>query len=197
MAYVISSPVVRWNFLTCKYCFMALIKKARSQEVVATSAVKSVSSEVTRQSEIARKRARTLAKQQQAAERVAAASSELAAGINEAASAAEELKRASDQIASGAEEAAGAAQESLAAITQISGAIARQMDAARVAQAKAENGQALAQQINTEVKATIGNIGVAAKRQGESVKMVAELERQAANIGDIVKCQVPDDCARS
>ena len=196
MAYVISSPVVRWNFLTCKYCFMALIKKARSQEVVATSAVKSVSSEVTRQSEIARKRARTLAKQQ-AAERVAAASSELAAGINEAASAAEELKRASDQIASGAEEAAGAAQESLVAITQISGAIARQMDAARVAQAKAENGQALAQQINTEVKAPIGSIGVAAKRQGESVKMVAELERQAANIGDIVKCQVPDDCARS
>lgn len=35
MAYVISSPVVRWNFLTCKYCFMALIKKARSQSVFA------------------------------------------------------------------------------------------------------------------------------------------------------------------
>ena len=34
---------------------MALIKKARSQEVVATLAVKSVSSEVMRQSEIVRK----------------------------------------------------------------------------------------------------------------------------------------------
>lgn len=118
---------------------------------------------------------------------MAAASSELAAGINEAASAVEELKRASDQIASGAEEASGAAQESLAAITQISAAIARQLDAARVAQAKAENGQSLALRINTEVKATVENIGMAAKRQGESVRMVGELERQAANIGDIVK----------
>lgn len=166
---------------------MALVKKARAQEVVATSAVKSISPDVARQSEVARKRARTLAKQQQAAERVATASSELAAGINEAASAAEELKRASDQIASGAEEAAGAAQESLAAIGQISGAIARQLEAARVAQNKAENGQSLALQINSEVKATVENITLAAKRQGESVKMVAELERQAANIGDIVK----------
>ncbi|MFW9605476.1 MAG: hypothetical protein ACMV0I_02815 [Pseudomonas sp.] len=59
-----------------------------------------------------RKRARTLAKQQQAAERVAAAASQLSTGINEASAASEELKRASDQIAAGAEEASGAAQES-------------------------------------------------------------------------------------
>ena len=175
---------------------MALLKKTRPPETIAATAataataspaVKALGTDVVRQSEAARKRARTLAKQQQAAERVATASNELSAGINEAASAAEELKRASDQIASGAEEAAGAAQESLAAITQISGAIGRQLDAARVAQTKAENGQALAGKINSEVKVTIENIGIAAKRQAESVNMVAELERQAANIGDIVK----------
>lgn len=61
MAYVVSSSG-SVELLNCKYCVMALIKKARSQEVVATTAVKSVTPEVTRQSEIARKRARTLAK---------------------------------------------------------------------------------------------------------------------------------------
>ncbi len=149
--------------------------------------VKGVSRSMSRDAEANRKKARTLAKQQQAAERVAAASSELAAGINEAASACEELKRASDQIASGAEEASGAAQESLAAITQVSGAITRQLSAVKVAEAKAEGMRDLAGRINTEVTATVSNVSLAAKRQAESVKMVAELERQAASIGDIVK----------
>lgn len=148
---------------------------------------KSVTKTMARDAEANRKRARTLAKQQQAAERVASAASQLSAGINEAASAAEELKRASDQIASGAEEAAGAAQESLAAVNQVSGAITRQLAAMGVAQAKAEGMQTLAGRINSEVQSTVTNVGVAATRQAESVKMVGELERQAANIGDIVK----------
>lgn len=75
------------------------------------------------EAEAQRKMARTMAKQQQAAERIAAATGQLSAGINEAASASEELKRSSDQIATGAEEASGAAQESLAAIKQVSVAI--------------------------------------------------------------------------
>ena len=166
---------------------MALIKKTRSPENTSSEVIKAITPDTVRQSEAARKRARTLAKQQQAAERVASASTELASGINEAASAAEELKRSSDQIATGAEEASGAAQESLAAINQVGAAINRQLDAAKIAQTKAENGQLLASKINGEVRVTIENIGVAAKRQAESVKMVAELERQAANIGDIVK----------
>lgn len=148
---------------------------------------KGVTKTMSRDAEANRRRARTLAKQQQAAERVAAASSQLSAGINEAASAAEELKRAADQIASGAEEASGAAQQSLAAINQVSGAIGRQLNAANIAQTKAENGQSLAARINSEVQTTIANVGIAARRQAESVKMVAELERQAASIGDIVK----------
>lgn len=151
---------------------------------------KGLTRNMNREAEVYRRRARTLAKQQQAAERVASASAELAAGINEAASAAEELKRASDQIASGAEEAAGAAQESLAAITQVTGALERQLGASRDAQAKAEGMRDLATQINTEISATIQAVGVAAERQATSVEMVGELERQAANIGDIVKAVV-------
>lgn len=143
--------------------------------------------QLNRDAEANRRRARTLAKQQQAAERVASASAQLAAGINEAASAAEELKRASDQIAGGAEEAAGAAQQSLAAVTQISTALGRQLSASQGAQGKAEAMRDLAGRVNQDVSATISAVGVAAERQAHSVKMVAELERQAANIGDIVK----------
>ena len=123
---------------------------------------KGLNRNMNRDAELYRRRARTLAKQQQAAERVASASAELAAGINEAASAAEELKRAADQISSGAEEAAGAAQESLAAITQVTGALERQLGASREAQAKAEGMRDLAGQINTEISATIQAVGVAA-----------------------------------
>ena len=76
---------------------MALVRKAAGQ---ANSALEGKTSAVTaREAEAQRKKARTLAKQQQAAERIAAATSELASGIAEASSAAEELKRASDQIA--------------------------------------------------------------------------------------------------
>jgi methyl-accepting chemotaxis protein len=93
---------------------MALVKKtaapaATSQETGKPSAV------AAREADAQRKRARTLAKQQQAPERIAAATAQLASGINGAASAAEELKRASDQIVTGAEEASGASQEWLAA----------------------------------------------------------------------------------
>ena len=170
---------------------MSLVRKSRPEESSAPSIHAAmpggISRSVARDADAQRKRARTLAKQQQAAERVASASSELSAGINEAASAAEELKRATTQIASGAEEASGAAQESLAAITQVSGAITRQLAAVNQAQHMADGMQTLAAKINEEVAATISNVAIAADRQAESVKMVAELERQAANIGDIVK----------
>jgi methyl-accepting chemotaxis protein len=162
-------------------------KDALQPSAPAAVVAKGMGRNTNRDAEIYRRRARTLAKQQQAAERIASASTELSSGINEAASAAEELKRAADQIASGAEEAAGAAQQSLAAITQVNGALERQLSASREAQTKAEGMRDLAGDINTEITSTIQALGVAAQRQAESVKMVGELERQAANIGDIVK----------
>jgi DNA-binding NarL/FixJ family response regulator len=80
---------------------MALVKK--HLETVAFAVDTKSNALASREAEAQRKKARTLAKQQQAAERIAAATTELASGINEASSAAEELKRASDQIAAGAE----------------------------------------------------------------------------------------------
>jgi len=81
--------------------------------------------EMEKKRELARKqaqdkvRARTLAKQQQLAERIAVATEQLASGIEEASSAAEELGATMGQIATGANEASSAAEESRAAINQI------------------------------------------------------------------------------
>jgi len=168
---------------------MTLVKKYQRQisDAMSGPAPSAKGGASSRDADQQRKRARTLAKQQQAAERIAAATAEIAAGINEAASAAEELKRASDQIASGAAEAANAAQESLVACQQMGSAITRQLRASEVGQTKMESTQVLVQRTSTDVAALISNVSIAADRQQGSVELIAELEKQAANIGDIVK----------
>ena len=164
---------------------MALVKRVAVQ---ATSVSEGrLSAVTTREAEAQRKKARTLAKQQQAAERIAAATGQLASGIAEASSAAEELKRASDQIAAGAEEASSAAQESLAAFQQVGVSITRQLQNAEVSRGKGEVCQTLIVRTSADVAGLITNVGVAAQRQVASVAMVVELEKQAATIGDIVK----------
>ena len=72
---------------------MALIKKFSNSPAAAASDAGKSSVAATRDSEAQRKRARTLAKQQQAAERIAAATAELSSGINSAGASAEEMKR--------------------------------------------------------------------------------------------------------
>ena len=165
---------------------MALVKKTAVQ-ATSNSTDGKTSAVAAREAEAQRKKARTLAKQQQAAERIAAATGQLASGIAEASSAAEELKRASDQIATGAEEASSAAQQSLAAFQQVGVSITRQLQNAEVSRGKVEVCQTLIARTNGDVAGLITNVGVAAQRQIASVRMVVELEKQAANIGDIVK----------
>lgn len=167
---------------------MALVKKTSGVDKAADTPKPSVAN--AREAEAQRKRARTLAKQQQAAERIAAATSQLASGINEASSAAEQLRRASGVIASGAEEASGAAQESLAAFKQVTQAISKQLNSANVSQTKTEAIQTLAQKTGDDIGRLVTNVAIAAQRQAASVQMVAELEKQAANIGEIVKAVV-------
>jgi methyl-accepting chemotaxis protein len=171
---------------------MAFVKKPVAVRLAASSdaGMSRVSASATRDAEIQRKRARTLAKQQQAAERIAAATGQMASGIAEAASAAEELERAANQIATGAEEASGAAQESLIAFKQVEGAIARQLQNAEISRSNSEAAQALVAQASADVTTLVTNVGVSAQRQAASVGMVAELEKQAANIGGIVKAVV-------
>jgi methyl-accepting chemotaxis protein len=75
----------------------------------------------------------------------------------------------------------------MTAFKQVTGAIAVQLQNADISQAKVEVSQTLIAKTSADVATLISNVGVAAQRQITSVKMVGELERQAANIGDIVK----------
>jgi methyl-accepting chemotaxis protein len=166
---------------------MALVKKPSNTASANQASSNNSAAAAAREAEAQRKKARTLGKQQQAAERIAAATGQLSSGINEAASAAEELKRAADQIATGAEEASGAAQESLSAFKLVGDSITRQLQNADISQTKSEAVQTLVAKTSGDIGLLVTNVGVAAQRQAASVVMVAELEKQAASIGDIVK----------
>jgi len=143
--------------------------------------------DTTREAEAKRKKARILTKQQQAAKRIAAATTVLASGIYQAASASEQLKRASDKIACGAIAAASAVEESLASFNLVGAAIALQLKNADISQVKGEAAQILVAKTAVEVANLVSNVSVASQRQANTVEMVIELEKQAANIGGIVK----------
>jgi len=67
-----------------------------------------------------RAKARTSAKRQQAAERIAASTEQLASGVAESKGAAEQLALAMEQIASGATQASSGAEQSQQAAVEIS-----------------------------------------------------------------------------
>jgi methyl-accepting chemotaxis protein len=123
--------------------------------------------------------------QAKAAERVAAATEELAAGLAEAAAAAEQLRSTMEQIAVGAEEATGASQAQLGAIKNI----VENLEAARneadlcdrrTATVQLVLGEA-ADQISGSVRSIEQNVG----RQQASVTFIQELARRAEAIGEI------------
>jgi methyl-accepting chemotaxis protein len=134
-----------------------------------------------------KRRQRTFARQQKAAERVASATAQVSSGVAEAASACDQLRNAMTQIASGAAEAASAAEQSQRAVTRIAGNIRTANEAADTSRNKTEALQTLLGAVNTQLVGSIAAISRASERQAASVDMVGELDRQAANIGDIVK----------
>jgi methyl-accepting chemotaxis protein len=118
-------------------------------------------------------------------ERVAAATEELASGLAEASASAEQLRRAMEQIAAGGEEAAGASQEQLAAVKNIVASLATARDNAEACRQRTAVVRSVlaetAGQITTSVRAIERN----ATRQQSSVRVIAELERRAQEIGEI------------
>ena len=95
---------------------MALVKRSELLNKTLARAPAVVEPEPKRQAEktpVARGREqnRSRARQEKAAERIGAATEQLAAGIAQAASAADQLGRSLTQIATAAEEAAGSSQE--------------------------------------------------------------------------------------
>ena len=167
---------------------MALAKKA-SIETSSSSRIQETQA-LTRLSRVAdenRKTVRTHARQQKAAERIASATGQLAAGVAESSAAAEELRKAMESIAAGAEEAASASEESRRAITAVSSGLLQAKGAAEGSRQKTDGLRVMVGDVSKQIGASVASIGAAANRQANSVATILELERQAANIGDIVR----------
>ncbi|SDG69682.1 methyl-accepting chemotaxis protein [Desulfosporosinus hippei] len=135
-------------------------------------------------------RARTMAKQQQLAERIATATEQLASGIDEASSAAAELGSAMAQVATGADEAASAAEQSRAAINQIQKAAVIANDLAKDSLDRTNSAQALVKSTSNDIDKLVDGIKEAAETNFESTKLVADLEQQSKEIGNIVDAVV-------
>ncbi|AEM79564.1 methyl-accepting chemotaxis protein [Thermoanaerobacter wiegelii] len=140
-----------------------------------------------KQIEMQRKKARTFAKRQQAAERIATATEELSSGVEEASGAIEELRSSMEQIASGAEEASKAIQESLAAIEQVTRGAERSSGNAQKVLDRGEAIQLLVKKTAEDIEKLVEGVNKASSKNEESARLVAQLEKQAENIGDIVK----------
>jgi methyl-accepting chemotaxis protein len=130
---------------------------------------------------------RVRARQQKAAERIGAATEELASGVAEASSAAEELRRAMEQIATGAEEAAGASQQSLSAIVSLGASFSEARTHAEAARVKTSSLQTLLIETGAQIDASVAAVGANAARQRAMVDIVSLLERQATEIGEITR----------
>ncbi|MCJ2035521.1 methyl-accepting chemotaxis protein [Methylobacterium sp. J-068] len=132
-----------------------------------------------------RSRERSRARRQKAAERLAAATEELAAGVTEASSAAEELRRSMEQIAAGAEEAAGAAQESLGAIGGIVGRLAEARARADASRQSTAAFQTLLAETGVQIVSSVAAVQANSERQSATVSLIEQLDRGAASIGEI------------
>lgn len=121
------------------------------------------------------------------AERIAAATEELASGLAEASAAAEELRRSMEQIASGAEQAAGGAQEQLAAIKSVVGNLGAARAQADRARKDTETVRSALVETAGQITASVRAIERNAERQKASIQVIGELERRAQDISEITQ----------
>ena len=134
-----------------------------------------------------RRRARSVARQQQNAERLAAATAQIAAQSAEATEASVQLRDSVQRIAAGAVESSGATQENLTVVTQVEQRITGQQMAAEMIERLCQTLQELLSQAVVDITGLLGNVEAASVRQDASVVAITELEKQAEEIGDIVK----------
>jgi methyl-accepting chemotaxis protein len=119
------------------------------------------------------------------AERIAAATEQLASGLTQASAAAEELQGSMQQIAAGADEAAGASQEQLSAISSVSTSLAVARNEAENSRRRTEATQLLIAETAMQISVSVRAIEKNAERQVASGKVIGELERRAQDVGAI------------
>ena len=157
-------------------------------QVVAASAVRAGRSGAqSGENDANRRRARSMARQQQSAERIAAATSEIAAQAAQATQAAVQLRDSMQRIAAGAVESSGSTQENLVVVTQVEVRITDQQRSAENIERLCSALHGLLGQAVTDIASLLGKVEAASQRQDASVVAISELEKQAEEIGDIVK----------
>lgn len=152
--------------------------------------------EIDRKREMARKmaqekaRARTMAKQQAMAERIAAASEELVAGVEESNAAAAEFSRVMEEVNDSSEQSASNAEKMRDASNQLYGA-ARDLEKVADELLVICNQGVLASQDSIQaMDGMTGLLKVAASKNQHSAQRIGELEIQSQKIGDIVQAVV-------
>ncbi len=128
---------------------------------------------------------RARARREKAAERIGAATEQLASGVAEAAAAAEELSRALEQIAAASEEAASAAHGSQAAVEGLASVFARAQARARLTSERTERLQAGLTAAGLRIETLVQAVAEGSARQLQTARMVTALETQAAAIDDM------------
>jgi methyl-accepting chemotaxis protein len=124
---------------------------------------------------------------EKAAERIAAATEELAAGLMEAASAAAELRRAMEQIAAGAEQANAAGAKQLEAVKVIASNLEVARGEAGNSERRTVSVQTALAEASGQITATVRAIDENTQRQQVAVTVITELERQAGDISEIAR----------
>jgi methyl-accepting chemotaxis protein len=135
----------------------------------------------------AARKAAALPRSQTIAERVAAATQELASGLTQGSAATTELARAMSQIASGAEEAAGATQEQSAALKRIVANLTTGKSEATASGKLADAVLATLLETGAQMTASVRAIERNAERHLASLGTITELERRAREIGEMTE----------
>ncbi|HEV7321810.1 MAG TPA: methyl-accepting chemotaxis protein [Ensifer sp.] len=164
---------------------MALVKTTElaKRRAKPTISKHDVTGPVNKVAAVRRSHERARARQQKVAERIGAATEELASGMLEAAAAAQQLRQALEQISAGAGEAAGAAQQSQGAVEMLGATFVRARDQAENSRRKTDALHSAVLESATQIDDANASLGNAAARQLASVEIAERLEKQAAGIG--------------
>ncbi len=135
-------------------------------------------------------RARTLAKQQAMAERIAAASEQLLAGIEESNAAGEEFSQLMNDLNSNAEQVGSSSEEMRAATVQVNRSAIEVGKSMELLKQNAENGTIAAEESVGAMDFMVALLKEAADKNMQSGKRIEELEVQSRQIGDIVQAVV-------
>ncbi len=135
-------------------------------------------------------RARTLAKQQAMAERIAAASEQLLAGIEESNAAAQEFSQLMNELAVNGQQVGSSSEEMRAATVQVNRSAIELQKSLELLSKDAEGGAFAAQESKAAMQTMVEQLKEAATKNMQSGRRIEELEVQSRQIGDIVQAVV-------